>query len=435
MRIPFCSFRIFICHASEDREVALELSTHLRGEGHEVFLDEESLPPGATYVGRIRKALRRSQLFLFLVSPDSVEPKRYTLSELEEAVQKWQRPKGRIMPVQVRDTPPATFPHQLKPLHVLVPKGSLSAEVTKAVSVRANRRCAAIYGIALVALLLLALGAAFLLRILNSPQPSPSSQPPTPPQPSVLGCEQLLTQDAPEIDDPKVVLESPTPPTEGHEQIPRAMWAPIAGLIAVSWGDETVVRLGSEFSTTHSYEEGGFVEIKVYSADVDGNCMVQRRIAVLPRQEPVLLLPDKPPGPLPKPPPGPCPPCPQPLERPEPVDSMGPLPLPQPTCVCLVIDQRQTAEIDELGEGLRLEVGDVDRKTIEFVRLRYQVTDPPGTEREEGVDQRDDVQSGASLVFELPGPTPQQLEVKILAVEAGFFGGKGKATVNVCPKN
>ncbi|MCP5111069.1 MAG: toll/interleukin-1 receptor domain-containing protein, partial [bacterium] len=99
MKVPLCPFRVFLCHASTDRKAAELLSASLEVQGHDVFLSEDDLPPGKTFVDRISAKLRRSHLFIFLVSPSSVESGRYTLTELKQAQMKWKRSKDRVLPV------------------------------------------------------------------------------------------------------------------------------------------------------------------------------------------------------------------------------------------------------------------------------------------------------------------------------------------------
>ena len=155
MKVPFCPFRIFLCHASDDQDAAALLSASLENQGYEVFFDEDDLPAGGTYVDRISAALRKSHLFIFLVSPSSVAPKRYTLSELKLAQQKWKRSKGRVLPVMVEETPIDHIPPYLQALTLLIPEGNLVADVSRRVAQLASRRCRRIYA-GLVATLVLA---------------------------------------------------------------------------------------------------------------------------------------------------------------------------------------------------------------------------------------------------------------------------------------
>jgi hypothetical protein len=64
--------RVFISFASEDRLSAERLHFALVGAGFQTFFDHESLPPGSDFNSRIQSAVQRSELFVFLISPDSV---------------------------------------------------------------------------------------------------------------------------------------------------------------------------------------------------------------------------------------------------------------------------------------------------------------------------------------------------------------------------
>src|SRR5262245_3534547 len=75
--------RIFVSYAAERRSIGERLSLALRSEGHDVFLDTTSLPPGQAYDEKIRNAIARCDLFVFLISPESIEKTSYCLTELD----------------------------------------------------------------------------------------------------------------------------------------------------------------------------------------------------------------------------------------------------------------------------------------------------------------------------------------------------------------
>src|SRR4029078_10890483 len=64
--------RIFLAFASEQQEVADAILLALRNRGHEVVFSHDALPPGESFDARIQKALARSALLIFLVSPECV---------------------------------------------------------------------------------------------------------------------------------------------------------------------------------------------------------------------------------------------------------------------------------------------------------------------------------------------------------------------------
>ncbi len=125
--------RIFLSYPSELRDDADTLNLSLTGRGHTVFFDKDSLPKGDTYEQQIERAVKRSTLIIFLVSPNAFEQGRYTLTELQIARRQWPSPGGRVLPVVVRPTQMADIPTYLKAVTVLEPSGSVSAEVASTV--------------------------------------------------------------------------------------------------------------------------------------------------------------------------------------------------------------------------------------------------------------------------------------------------------------
>ncbi len=125
--------RVFICHAAEDADVGRAVELALREDGHSVFLDRSSLPAGEGYHDQIRAAIDRSDLFLFLLSPEAVAKGRYTLTELELAEQKWPEPSGHVLPVMVKATDLAVVPQYVRAVTILEPQGNVAATVVMAV--------------------------------------------------------------------------------------------------------------------------------------------------------------------------------------------------------------------------------------------------------------------------------------------------------------
>jgi TIR domain-containing protein len=120
---------IFICHASEDKQAAEELALRLRHMRFNVFLDRLSLPPGHAFDDQIQSEIvRRSDAFVFLISPKSIEKGRYTLTELEFAQQRWPHPHGRVLPVMISPTNLQDVPSYLTAVTILETKGNVVAE-------------------------------------------------------------------------------------------------------------------------------------------------------------------------------------------------------------------------------------------------------------------------------------------------------------------
>ena len=121
---------IFLSYASEDRSTAEAIAFSLRDRGHEVFLDRDGLRVGEGFDKSIEQAVNKSNIFIFLISPQSVAEGRYTLTELTFARQKWPSPSGHVLPVRVRTTSRDQIPSYLKAVTILEPHGNVAAETS-----------------------------------------------------------------------------------------------------------------------------------------------------------------------------------------------------------------------------------------------------------------------------------------------------------------
>ena len=179
---------IFISYAGERRSVADSIAVRLRGEGHTVFFDKDSLPPADSYDASIRQAITDCDLFIFLISLESVTPGSYALTELGLARDKWRSPIRHVLPVQVSHTTMDQIPAYLKAVTILMPQGDPVAEVLAAVA-RIQRspsfiRTVWASGITVVI--------AILVAIIFLPPPKPSA-----PEP----CRLSITLHAPNLSD------------------------------------------------------------------------------------------------------------------------------------------------------------------------------------------------------------------------------------------
>jgi formylglycine-generating enzyme required for sulfatase activity len=125
--------RMFLCHASEDKSLVEPIYLALRAQGHTVFFDRADLPPGEEYDTRIRQAIEKSHLFIFLLSPAALDAGSYTLTELGIAQKTWEHPAGKLLPVVLRPTPLEQIPPYLKSVTLLEPDGNVAATVADAV--------------------------------------------------------------------------------------------------------------------------------------------------------------------------------------------------------------------------------------------------------------------------------------------------------------
>lgn len=154
--------KIFLSYSSSDRGLAEPILYALRAQEHDVFFDRSDLPPGEEFHARIRQAIEESDLFIFLMSPDSVGEDKYTLSELEIARKNWAHPAGKVLPVMLRPIALDLVPAFLKAVTILDPAGNVAASVADAVHRidmrRRRRRWAYILGSLLLAIALAVAG-------------------------------------------------------------------------------------------------------------------------------------------------------------------------------------------------------------------------------------------------------------------------------------
>jgi len=125
---------IFLSYASEQSEAATHIELSLKGDGYSVFRDRTSLPPGESFDARILAAIEESDLFIFLISRESISHGRYTLTELKFAEQKWGHPAGHVLPVLVEPVPKEAIPIFLRAVTILQPQGNVTAEVAAEVA-------------------------------------------------------------------------------------------------------------------------------------------------------------------------------------------------------------------------------------------------------------------------------------------------------------
>ena len=132
--------RIFLSHASEDRQAAESIALALREQGIQVFFDRTDLPPGESFDARIRQAVQRADLLIFLLSPYAIDAGSYTLNELAIAQSVWPSPDRRVLPVVLGETPLDQIPPYLRAVTLFQPEGNITAAVAEAVDRFARRR-------------------------------------------------------------------------------------------------------------------------------------------------------------------------------------------------------------------------------------------------------------------------------------------------------
>jgi formylglycine-generating enzyme required for sulfatase activity len=109
--------RIFLCHASDDKQRVRELSTRLREDGFEPWLDEEQILPGQDWELQVSAAVQASDVVVVCLSLASVGKVGYVQKELRLVLDAAQyQPEGRvfIIPVRLED---CTLPIRLRQWH------------------------------------------------------------------------------------------------------------------------------------------------------------------------------------------------------------------------------------------------------------------------------------------------------------------------------
>ena len=126
--------RVFLSYSSEQANIAEQVYFSLKTSGHDVFFDRTNLLPGEEYNRAILERIRSSDLFVFLISPSSIQESAYTRTEMRFARDTWPNPEGRVLPVLAVPTDFSQIPNYLKAVTILRPDGNLPAEVSASVN-------------------------------------------------------------------------------------------------------------------------------------------------------------------------------------------------------------------------------------------------------------------------------------------------------------
>jgi hypothetical protein len=243
--------RIFLSYASPDKSDAEAIAFSLRSRGYKVFLDKDDLPAGRSYDDQLERAVKESQIFIFLISPDSIVEGRFALTELKFARKKWKDPSGRVLPVMVRKTPLSDVPSYLKAVTILQPTGNIAAETSAAVQdmwqAFARRRLIVAFGTSCAVAVLV-----FFL-VLGNPGPDPGPGP----APKPVKCNEEGTLRSLEGNVQTTIVFA----NKGNQPI-RAYWLDYAGR-RISYG---MLGTGQIFSTQT------YVTHPWLIADAEDNC-------------------------------------------------------------------------------------------------------------------------------------------------------------------
>jgi hypothetical protein len=108
--------RVFLCHASQDKSIALELQQRLVNKGWiDPWLDEKKLLPGDDWQTAIKKAIEQADLIVICLSNNSVNKEGFIQKELRYAQEiALEKPKGTIFLIPLR-LDNCDVPRDLKP--------------------------------------------------------------------------------------------------------------------------------------------------------------------------------------------------------------------------------------------------------------------------------------------------------------------------------
>ncbi len=95
--------RVFLCHASDDKNAARDLYQRLRSHGFDPWLDEEKILPGQNWQREIRKAVRDADAVIVFLSHNSITKDGYVQKEVRFALDVAdEKPEGAIYLIPAR---------------------------------------------------------------------------------------------------------------------------------------------------------------------------------------------------------------------------------------------------------------------------------------------------------------------------------------------
>ncbi|NET40162.1 MAG: toll/interleukin-1 receptor domain-containing protein [Cyanothece sp. SIO1E1] len=100
--------RIFLAHASADKEAVERLYHRLQQKGYQPWFDKVDLLPGQSWQAEILKAIKDSDIFIACLSQQSVSKEGYFQREFRMALNEMaNKPPGQIylIPLRLEDCP------------------------------------------------------------------------------------------------------------------------------------------------------------------------------------------------------------------------------------------------------------------------------------------------------------------------------------------
>lgn len=141
---------VFVCHVREQKNIAELIFQKLGDSGIEVLFDRDQVDDGSRPDGPLKELVERADLFVFLLTQDSLDPNRYVHTEV--AWRKHSHPIARKNNLLVAEWPNLDrSTQQLDPyLDVLVKlevKGHYAAHIAQAIEDRFKERAGGIWGV------------------------------------------------------------------------------------------------------------------------------------------------------------------------------------------------------------------------------------------------------------------------------------------------
>ena len=103
---------LFVSYSRKDTDFARRLTERLKEGGLDAWVDWQDIPPSVDWMNEIKKGIEEADIFLFLVSPDSIESAVCT-EELEHGILNGKR----IIPLIVREFEVSTAPKNITHLN------------------------------------------------------------------------------------------------------------------------------------------------------------------------------------------------------------------------------------------------------------------------------------------------------------------------------
>jgi len=104
---------LFISYSRKDIDFARKLTEAFKGQDLDFWIDWEGIPPTVDWWKEIQKGIEEADIFLFLISPDSVKSKVCN-QEIDHAVINGKR----LIPLVVRDIQAEEAPAKLASLNI-----------------------------------------------------------------------------------------------------------------------------------------------------------------------------------------------------------------------------------------------------------------------------------------------------------------------------